>query len=354
MPRLLVRLALAPLALGLACASACDAAAPPSSAPSVAASELRPPSLDDFADPTWSPPSPAGALVARVGDVPITRAALDAHLAAHPEISPRQALDALVIREALAQQAMRQGLSQRPDVTESWRQALVQAWLDERFEAQHGPDRISREQVRRIYSVPSIRKLYDHEHAWRMVHLAIVCCNPRVGDCDRPHVAACFEDAARKLHAAYEELEPLARPLESDPEAVAQLLARYRAKVEPTMPELFWREVSFFYDPEKSHAEQRGYELTAEAVARAVIDGEEGVLLAPVQSTFGWHLIVKLAHEPRVRKGPDDPEVDADIRRNALEGVRQAWFLDAMKRLLQEHQVAMHPKALELLQPEAL
>jgi hypothetical protein len=292
-------------------------------------------------------------VIATVGGTPITRSRIEAARSASPGAGTREVLDRLVELEVLAQESFRRGAAEDPAVQRTWREALVQTYLGERFERHVTPDQIGDPEVRRLYGLPQIRKLYDHADAWRMAHLFIGCCDATVEDCTKDEVQRCFQDAARPIHEVHDEVKrrAAAMGIEGDPERVKGLLMDYRAEVEDRLPQLAYRDRAFYYDPKKPHAEQKGYNILAEVVARTVIDAPLGVLQPPVQSAFGWHVLVKLDHIPESRRGPDDPEVAADIRKNAFPGFREAKFRELVAGLRAKYAVAIDPAALEVLGP---
>lgn len=329
-----------------ACGGEEERAAP--SGPSVS-SAVMPTTTTDFASAEWTAPADGEAVVARVNGAPITAATLRVQLEAHPGVGAVQLLDRLIEVEVAAQDAQRRGLGRAPEVARTYRQALVQAWLREVFVAGHGPEEITADQVRGIYSIPSVRQRYDHAPAWRMAYLMFTCCDPKSEDCGQPEVLECFQAAAIAAQTVYQELEPRVAPVAGDPTAVARIMEDYRKEMEVRWPQLSYREKAFFYDPDKPHAEQKGYNIYAEAVARTVIEAPTGVLQPPVESTFGWHLLVKLDHEPERRQGPDDPEVMADIRANAFPKFQEAIFLKELEVLRHRAGVTTHPELLARL-----
>lgn len=325
-------------------AGACgDEPAPP---PRPTSHLTAPPVVTDWTDPQWSGGS-SSEVVARVNGAAIPLALLRDQVAARPDVPPRELLDRLIELEVMAQQAVTEGLADAPEVRSAWRGAMAAAFLKTSFEARHKPSDITPEMVQQIFQ--RVRSYYDHADAWKMAHLAIACCDPKIESCSSERAVRCFADAAFTLQQVYDELKPRLDPLADDPVAVAAAMKDFQTENQDRFGEVFFEEVSFFYDPAKPHSEQRGYNLVAEAVARTVIDAPMGVLQRPVQSSFGWHAIVKLEHRAEERRGPDDPEVAAEIRARAFPKMQRALYHRDVAGLRKQYDVRVDPAPLELL-----
>ena len=312
---------------------------------------LSPLSPATFADTGWSHRAEGDPSIATVAGAPITRSALEAAIAADPTMKPRQALERLVELEVLAQHGVRQGHLDDEPVHRAWQQALVQQWIRGEFEAHTTSDSIPLPTVRRLYTMPAVRKLYDHADAWNMAHLFFTCCDPKIEDCADAEVHACFSDAAAAIQEVYGEVKERLTGIEGQAEVVAERMEQYRKDVELRLPQLAFRRRPFYYDPSKTHGEQKGYNIITEPVARTVIEAAQGFLQEPVQSPFGWHIIVQLDHDPEDRRGPDDPSVIADIRAKAFPRYRHGRFREVLGRLTEAYGVTVDEQALGALGP---
>jgi hypothetical protein len=335
------------LALALAGCTAADGDGPP-----VARHAMVPDLSAGLSAPAWSgpeTPSHGTARVASVNGAPIYGEDVARLQAARPTWTARRALEALVDTELLAQARLASPGSQADSVHRAWRQAIAQRYLREVFEGETSASSIPIEEVKRIYWVPSVRKVYDHADAWQMAHLFFTCCDPKIETCDSPEIMACFADAGRTIQEVYAEVKSRSGAAEGDPEGVVEIMAAYRLEMENELPQLAFRKRPFYYDPSKSHAEQKGYNLLAEAVARTVAEAPLGVVQEPVQSPFGWHILVQLDHVPESRRGVDDAGVISDIRSNLLPRYRRSRFARHVEELRVRYGVEMVPDNLPAL-----
>ena len=333
----------------LLCIGACSSAQNQSTEASER--EVMPAPGVEIGSEDWTKSDAESTPLAEVGGVVITLKMVKAVQDASGEIDAREALERLIELEVLAQHGQEKGLHESVHVRQTRRQALVQRYLKGGFEPDVKPESLSLEKARELYYVPDIRKLYDHADAWRMAHVFFTCCDPKSESCEQPAVLACFSETAGSIQSVYTELKTLSADVEGDVAKVLEVMETYRSNNENRFyrhPFAF-RARAFYYDPNKAHDEQKGYDIIAEPVARKVIDAELGVIQEPVQSPFGWHVIVKLAHDPEERRSVDDPSVIADIRQNMLPKLRQARFRGLLGKLAQDLGVEMYPAPLEYL-----
>jgi len=315
---------------------------------------LTPDLGEGLSSSAWSDrdaPKAAGPSIASVNGVSIDRAALTRAMEVYPELSASEVLDALITTELLAQTSVwgsdeGVGTEQDPSRFRPWREALAQRYLKELFESETPEEAIPFEEIKRVYWVPSVRKQYDHTDAWQMAHLFFTCCDPKIEDCDTQEIMGCFEDAGRTIQEVYAEVKSRTEPVEGSPKAVQDLMEAYRLEMENELPQLAFRKRPFYYDPNKKHEEQKGFNLLTEAVARTVVDAPLAVVQEPIQSPFGWHVLVQLDHVPESRRGLDDPEVVSDIRGNLLPRFRRSQFARRVGELRASYGVKIRPEAL--------
>jgi hypothetical protein len=303
-------------------------------------------STADPGQPTGGPP------VAVVNGSPIRRDVFGAEVARDPTLAPREHLERLIGMELLAQRGVREGLLQSPEAVARRRQALARAYLRQAFEREVTPLSITEAQVAELFQRPAIHKLYDYPaDAWRMAHLYIQACDPVAEDCSRPEIQVYFDTAEQVLRGVWQALEPRSARVSGDPERVIQEMQDFRAEVVDRVPNLMFEDFAFYYDPARSHHEQKGYSVVAEGVARTVIDAPLGVLQPPARSTFGWHLIVKLDRKPEKHLSAADPEVVSDIRKQAFPRFQEHAFKQRMADLRSRYGAQTMPAALDALGP---
>ena len=293
--------------------------------------------------------SPASEVVASVDGRPIFSSDVSAHVSGSQLTSARDVLSRLIEMEVMAVEAEALGLLESVDIVRAHKMALVQTYLDEQFEASHAPTDIGLEHVERIYRIPRIRSQYDHADKWGMAHVFFSCCDPKLESCVTDEILECFSIAGDLIQTVYAELKEEVKGVEGDPKAVAKIAESYRRSVEERFPQLAYRERGFYYDPHKTHDAQKGYTVIAETVARGIIEAPPGVLVEPVLSPFGWHILIKLDHVSERRLGPSDPTVIADIRKHAFPKYLESRFQNEMSRLRNRYMVTIDPEPLEAL-----
>jgi len=325
---------------------ACEAAPPAPTDQAVVASDTIAPDSN-----TWTTLPDSAQVVARVGGAPITRAMVLDVQKASPGLTARSAFERLVDLEVLAQRAVDLGLHTSARAQRVRQESLAQRFLSGGFEPEVTPESLPVERAKELYYMPNVRKLYDHADAWRMAHVFFTCCDPKSESCDRPEIVQCFAESGENIQTVYSELKTMAAGTEGKPDALLEVMEAYRSDNESRFlrhPFAF-RTRAFYYDPKRPHEDQKGYDIIAEAVARTVIEGELAVLQEPVQSPFGWHVIVQLDHDAEDRRSADDPTVIADIRKNMLPMMRQARFKALLGRLSQDMAVEIDPAPLKNL-----
>lgn len=327
--------------VALAALAACDEPAPVD----IATGTLVPtPALD------WSPSTAGQVVVAKVNGRPITLRAIEELHADWPQLTSRELLQRLVELEVLAQQADREELTQREAPTQAWRQALVREYLHTQFEPTHEADAIHPEEVEWVYQ--KRWRTWDHFDLWKITELGINCCIPGsdVRPCDTQEALDCFATQAEVIERVYRDFEGRLRLFDKDPEAVAREVRAYYEEVKDRYPRLYLQEFERYYRPSLPHSEQKGYrDLMDEAVARAIVEAETGVLLPPVQSLYGYHVLLKRGHKAERHLRLHDEGVEQELRELYLPAWRKGTLVRHLKQLAQRHPVEAFPSALDML-----
>jgi len=245
--------------------------------------------------------------------------------------------------EAVAARAARQGYWSEERLGRHLRHALAQALLQDRFEARYDASQVPQEDLVRIFGEKNVRILYDHFDSYRVADLQFVCCGTHYSQCKAAETQACVEANLPVMQTVYEEhiagRAHNGRSLQVLAEEV--LAARY--------PQIKYMTYSFFYNPDVSFEEQKGYYLYNRNVVQAAAATPVGQTARPVASNNGLHLVHVLDHLPAVHRTLEDPQVKQDILERVLPGYRQrdaAIYLDSLRA---QHGVRLHPEALEKL-----
>jgi peptidyl-prolyl cis-trans isomerase C len=121
----------------------------------------------------WSPrPAPTAEAVAEVNGEPIWDAEVAAYAGAHA-LSPREALDALIDLELLAQEARRRGLSEDPEVVEVRRRERVRRLLDGFAAATDSPDEIPDADIDKVWNRPDVQRQLNHGEQHVVVYVRV-------------------------------------------------------------------------------------------------------------------------------------------------------------------------------------
>jgi peptidyl-prolyl cis-trans isomerase C len=261
-------------------------------------------------------PTPPEQVVATVNGVPILVEDV-ARQAQAARQTPRQALRALVQEELVAQEAARRGLDGSPAVRRTQQVALANRLLarEFRFERAHIP----RAEILRAYELN--RPRYVHPEIARIAHV-VALAGPGAG----PQALA----EARRLAFKARAFAAAGRLSEEEFKQIAGLLGKEARGVQLKAESLPTTRTS-----------------TAEEFAAAAFALEKPGAISPVvQTKFGFHVIYLVARLPARSGGPDDPEVDREIRDQLFERSRRRAFEAYMARIEKEHQVALDLDAL--------
>ena len=324
---------------------ACEQPAP-TSAPKTQQSAV--PNITSYESKEWSATGPKDKVVARVNGAAITQSTLKAQIEAYPEVPVSELLNALIEFEVLAQQAEKSDSSASAGAILARRQALVRSYLDDIFEKEVVPESYPMERVRKDY-ILNRKRYWFKADAWRAAHVHETCCDPKQNNCDTKEARDCFMESEARLFGVYEGLKKKIGNTR-DPAQVDKAFADYRSEIGDLNPNLRYEKFSFFYDPTKDHQWHFGkYSVYDEAVVRSVMAGEKGVIQKPVQSQFGWHVMVKLDHRPAMQKTADDPWVIADIRKRVFPRYQKYRFHKQVDDLYKRFEVQIDPTGIEAL-----
>lgn len=259
--------------------------------------------------------SVGGRVISTVDGHPITVADVQAAARA-AGVSPRVALQRLQDEELLAAAAARAGIGET-EGRRAARQAAVQRLLAEEVEAAVGPDAVDPAAIEAAFEESLER--FERPERRSSVHL----------------LARIPEDA----------------PPGAEAEAEAWIAARHREIAEA--PDAEAAVLAYQTRPPGD----RTFEVLAESVPALPRDGAadpaylralfspeaEGLVDAPVRTSFGWHVVVVTEIEPRWEATRE--EALETLREERLASLRHARLTALLQRLAAESEIEVDPEA---------
>lgn len=265
------------------------------------------------------PPPPEEQIVALVGGRPISAAQVAQQVQA-TRTSPKEALDALIRGEILAQEAEARGLASHQQVKQAAKQEMVRRFLAETFEKDVTPQKAVSEEA--------MQKAYERNKP-RLVH---------------PDV--------RFLHQLL-----LTGPPEKDAQVQALAQEVQRAAAATRTTEEFDQIAEKFRDAAKAQQAsidlQMGatsrYGMTIEEFAKAAFELKKIGDVSPVVKTrFGYHIVryEKLTPAENVTY----EQAKEKIRLGLWPEAQTRAFIELQERLVKDHQATTFPERLSALQ----
>jgi len=258
-----------------------------------------------------------GAVVARVGEIPIFAAEVAAQ-AAHTGKSPRQALDDLIGLHLLAERLRAQWPPQDhdPEARALEREMLVQRLLERDFEPASRPEDMPDAAARALYD--AALETFVHP---RLVEVAVLAVTPG------KKATAAMRAEARKT--------------------MTELLAQVRLRPERTAAELeaavdeAWRKkrvqyFRFFQAGDKPYSAKFGAEVAKMKTA--------GETTGVIEDDYGFYIARYLGERPAQNQSFE--QVKKDLRDGYYTRWRQNKFLELTDQLSAQHEVEIHPAAL--------
>jgi hypothetical protein len=242
-------------------------------------------------------------VVARVNGQPITAARVAAHAGALG-FDRRKSLDDLIAFELLADEAVRRGHLDDPEVEETRRRESVRRFLKLEFEGKHGPEVIPEQEVR----VQFERNRFHFDHPELSAVMSVVFRAARG--------KATPEEEARAQGLA---VELAARLRASHPKDAAEA----RAFVETN----YGRERTLRIDQFNTYP---GAPADPDWLKEALKLRVAGDISPPVRSAFGWHVIYLAALRPALHV--PEAEALAIVRRE----FHPTWQRSAYERFVEE------------------
>lgn len=296
--------------------------------------------VTDPASPAWSPEtSDDDPAVATVDGVPIPRSLLQELIEVDGgKTEPAVLLERAIEVELLARRALELGYYQADIVQEAQERAMVQLLLKRRI-SDHPPEEFFNEElVRSVFYNPSVRVKFDHVDIFKVADAQYLCCPGAPGSCKTEEFEACMSEGEPKMREVQADLVRRTQGAES--------FGLLTHEWELDVSRLALKNYSFFYNVNLPHEEQKGYDIINENVARTTMTLEVGEISKPVQSENGWHIIYLVEHIPEEHRGPDDPEVRAQIIERLLPQRLKAEYGSWLRSLREGHRVVVFPERL--------
>jgi hypothetical protein len=263
----------------------------------------------------------SGAVVARVGAVPITAAQVAAQIARAPGLTATQALDQWITFELLAQAAAGAGTAVSPDDVVERKKVEVQRLVERDIEPRLLPDSIPDADVSALYQRGKHRFVHG-----RMVRTTVLCV-----------FTGARMNAARRAHAEAN-AKLLAAELETHP-------ARTSAEAEAlaTQPRWVERQVSVTTVWQDQEAGEPFPPVVGRALASLHRPGERTPL---VGDETGYYIAWYVAEEPPLNQSFE--EVAPTLRAEMYEPWRRQRFLRLTMDLAAGHDIEVFPDNLRL------
>ena len=346
MPRRIIN-----IVLTILCAmSACTQPPAPTDKPVTNGFELPP--IETFDTLHWTGRLPADdPVLATVYDTKITQSMLVKQLQlAGDRSSPEEVLERMIELEILARQAFERGYY-RPDVVgNAFRESMARRWVEHTFAEELRPETMPQSGIDEVYE--QAKGLYDHFTRFHVVDAQILCCTS-MSDQDscyrdffdsvaerREHLSLCFEQVKPQVDALREKLVQSQTSQEFrklfdtwSPDFLPDALREsYQLKVAAD-GYLFQYNVNETYEKQFEKVRYRVfYKEIMDGVKDAWLNNNADVpVLTPVIRTpIGFHLLFIYQVDPERHLGPTNPTVQEDIRKNAFEAWRKAYFARQM------------------------
>ncbi len=285
-----------------------------------------------------------GEVVARVGDRAVSLAEFEAFWADHPEMSRQEAVEALVERELLVIEALERGYLSNSTLGLPRKRAMVRQLLRDEIEGEITRETLTDDEIEEMESAIAAR--VGHPPGLRASHILVMVPQEKKNKKLSDERLAELSDEARRW------LGRIEAELPEDPDVIDLLDARDRFEDEVAEPlqvvvnahlpfpigdtAEFGADFPPGWAPVVDAFRETARELAAE--------GRFGELSEPVESKFGWHLLI-------VEEALDGSRPDADALREVavdrlLQKKRNERLAELMETWLDGAEVQTFPEIL--------
>ena len=253
-------------------------------------------------------------VVARVNKVPILRHEVEQQLQAGQ--TPRQALEALIQRELLAQEAARRGLAAHTDVRRAQRRTLANLLLRQEIGASFTKKDVPQELLRRAYDLNKGR--FVRPELRRAAHVLVKADSSNTRD---------FHRRARKVAQEARSIAAAGQLTEEEFKQIAGMMT----KQHPTITTI----------AQTGTTARKG--VTVEPFARATFALERVGQVSPVvQTQHGYHVIYLVSIQPS--KNVSFEQADAELRDRVFKQAREQAFRLWADELERKHKARLVSK----------
>ncbi len=286
---------------------------------------------------------PVKAAVARVDGHPISLDEFQAFWNAHPKMTRDEALDALIDRQVLVDEAIKRGYLTRSHLQVTRKQAMVEQLLADDVEGPASKDDLSDKDIDDLVS--KLRAQVGHPPGLRASHLLIMVPPAAQKKASKKQVAQWFSQAKDWLGTVRDDLPEA-------PTADDLLAAKARFKGKLPKPLSVQVNVHMVFPiepgPQYGHDLPDGWHPVVPAFREAATEmakkGEFGEMSDPVKTHFGWHLIVPEKVYPAMIGDPEAIRQVAVAR--LLEQKRRKRLAKLTKKWLAESQLETYPQVI--------
>ena len=309
--------------------------------------------ISDPKSPDWSNVPSDDVVIAEVNGVPLSKKTLERQMKEQPDVPVMALLDRMIEMETLAQIAAKEEHGLKGNVLAIRKRAMARAYLREVFETEVTPESYPIENVKEDYRLNKHVFWHDHDEI-RAVQLMETCCDAGEGKggCNTEEDLACFVEAAPRMARYEKELRERFKTTDRSPKAIKKLLADYRTEIDVANPNLRYEEIAkpIKFVVGMPHEWHKGrYDIFAREVVEELFIIDKLELSRPVQSSFGWHLLVKLEHHEARHWKEDDPRVTEEIRRRRFPYFQRETFRHQLTELKKRYSVEYNDGGLQIL-----
>jgi hypothetical protein len=266
----------------------------------------------------------------------------------NPELTKPEALDQLVDRELLANEALERGLENDPTLASVRKRAMVRELLRAKVEDEITAEDLDADEIAGV--VEQIRREVGHPPGVRASHLVVLIPPEKKKGASKKQIEAWFEQSRTWLDRLIAELPDTELPDGASALDLLVLQEAYKDKLpEPLKPTvnahmLFPAAPMQEYGGDLPETWQPVVPEFREAAAELARQGRFGELSEPVKTEFGWHVIV--AEEALPGKLADADDLREVARWRLLRHKRNSRLTELVREWAEDAQMQTFPEVI--------